>query len=145
MIFGDGPQRPLVLEAIERHALTGVVTAPGFVDRAEVDDAMGRALCLLHPSAREGYGLVVIEAAARGTPVVVAAGEDNAAVELVDAGENGVVAASADPAALAAAIAEIAAAGDELRERTRAWFARNERRLSIDASLERVVESYAPR
>ena len=145
VIFGDGPQRPLVLAAIERHALEGVVTAPGFAPREDVDDAMDRALCLLHPSAREGYGLVVIESSARGTPVVVAAGADNAAVELVDEGENGVVAPSGDPTALAAALREVADAGEPLRERTRAWFTRNERRLSIEASLERVVEGYAPR
>ena len=79
---------PAVLAAIERHGLGGVVDAPGFVDRAEVDDAMRRALCLLHPSAREGYGLVVIESSAHGTPVVVAAGPDNSAVELVDPGRE---------------------------------------------------------
>lgn len=144
-IFGDGPERPAVLAAIERHGLSDFVDAPGFVDRAEVDDAMRRALCLLHPSAREGYGLVVIESAAHGTPVVVAAGPDNSAVELVDPGENGFVASSAEPAALAAALHDVARAGPALRERTLAWFARNERRLSIEASLERVVESYAVR
>ena len=48
----------------------------------------GRALCLLLPSQREGYGLVVVEAAARGTPSVVVAGEDNAAVELIDGGRE---------------------------------------------------------
>ena len=42
-----------------------------------------RATCLVLPSSREGYGLVVIEAAAHGTPSVVVAGEDNAAAELV--------------------------------------------------------------
>ena len=36
--------------------------------------SMARALCMLLPSRREGYGLVVIEAASRGTPSVVVAG-----------------------------------------------------------------------
>ena len=58
---------------------------------------MRRALCLLLPSRREGYGLVVVEASARGTPSVVVAGEDNAAVELVEEGVNGFVAPRADP------------------------------------------------
>ena len=53
------------------------------------------ALCMALPSSREGYGLVVVEAAASATPSVVVAGEDNAATELVDEGENGFVAASA--------------------------------------------------
>ncbi len=142
LIFGDGPEREQVLAAIRRHGVEDFVSAPGFADRADIDDAMGRALCLLHPSAREGYGLVVIESAARGTPVVVAAGPDNAAVELVDAGENGVVAESSEPAALAAALHEVARGGDELRKRTRTWFARNAQRLSLESALERVAESY---
>jgi len=58
---------------------------------------------LVNPSAREGFGLVVAEAASRGTPSVVVAGEDNAAAELVVEGENGFVAASVTPAALGGA------------------------------------------
>ena len=40
--------------------------------------------------------MVVVEAAARGTPSIVVAGEDNAAVELIEEGVNGFVVASAD-------------------------------------------------
>ena len=54
-----------------------------------IDQALGRALCLVLPSRREGYGLVVVEAASRGTPSVVVAGADNAAVELLQDGVNG--------------------------------------------------------
>ena len=53
------------------------------------------ALCLVLPSRREGYGLVVVEAAAAGTPSVVVADADNAATELVEHGVNGMVAVSA--------------------------------------------------
>ena len=49
-------------------------------------------MCLVLPSRREGYGLVVIEAAAHGTPSVVVADPDNAAVELVTEGVNGFIA-----------------------------------------------------
>ena len=66
--------------------------------------AIARALCLLLPSRREGYGLVVIEAAPHGTPSVVVAGEDNAAVELIADGLNGYVAPPAPRRTLAAAI-----------------------------------------
>ena len=43
-----------------------VVEAPGFVDAERVDAALRRALCMVLPSQREGYGLIVVEAAARG-------------------------------------------------------------------------------
>ena len=118
------------------------VRAPGFVAREELDDAMSRALCLLHPSEREGYGLVVVEAAAHGTPVVVAEGPDNAAVELVAPGVNGMVAASSAAGDLADAVEAIARGGTELRESSRAWFAQNADRLSLEASLAAVVAAH---
>ena len=142
LIFGDGPERPRVLEAIERHGVGDRVQAPGFVDGEAVHDALGRALCLVLPSQREGYGLVVVEAAARGVPSVVVAHPDNAAVELVEDGVNGVVAPSGDAAVLAAAIERVREAGPALRASTAEWYGRNERRLSLDASLDRVVAAY---
>jgi glycosyltransferase involved in cell wall biosynthesis len=87
----------------------------------------------------------VIEAASRGTPSVVVAGPDNAAVELVLAGCNGVIAPSASPEDLAAAIEQVAARGRELRESTAAWFAANAERMSIDNSLKVVVGAYRTR
>jgi glycosyltransferase involved in cell wall biosynthesis len=139
-IYGDGPERPAVLAAI---AGRDWASAPGFVDAAEVDEALRRALCMVLPSRREGYGLVVVEASARGTPSVVVRGEDNAAVELVEDGENGVIAETVDD--LAAAIVRVWEAGEALRERTRAWYARNERRLSLAASVETVAATYNAR
>ena len=144
-VFGDGPERERVLEAIRAAGMEGVVSAPGFVSAEEIDAALRRALCMVLPSSREGYGLVVVEASARGTPSVVVRAEDNAALELVDDGENGVVAASAAPDELAAAILRVHEGGGALRERTRAWFARNARRLSLESSLETVAASYAAR
>jgi glycosyltransferase involved in cell wall biosynthesis len=145
VVFGDGPERGAVLAAIEREGLGDVVRAPGFVDFAEVDAALRSALCMVLPSSREGYGLVVVEASARGVPSVVVRGPDNAAVELVDEGENGVIAASASADDLADAIVRVHAEGEGLRERTREWFARNARRLSLTTSLEVVAESYRAR
>jgi glycosyltransferase involved in cell wall biosynthesis len=141
-IFGDGPARPEVLDAIAAHDASGYVDAPGFVERSRLDAALRGALCMVLPSRREGYGLVVVEASARGVPSVVVSDPDNAATELVDEGENGFVAASASPEDLAAAIERVAEAGQALRERTADWYRRNARRLSLDASLDRVAEGY---
>ena len=104
---------------------------------------MARALCLVLPSRREGYGLVVVEAAACGTPSVVVAGPDNAAVERVSEGVNGFVAPTASAEDLAAAILRVQAAGPALRASTAAWFAANAHRLSLAGSLETVAEAYA--
>ncbi len=71
--------------------------------------------------------MVVVEAAARGTPSVVVAGEDNAATELIEEGVNGIVARAPDPEAIAEAIVRVHEAGAALRERTAAWFAAQRR------------------
>jgi glycosyltransferase involved in cell wall biosynthesis len=145
VLFGDGPEREEVLAAIAREDLVGVVFAPGFVDADEVDRALRTALCLVLPSRREGYGMVVVEASARGTPSVVVAAEDNAAVELVEEGVNGFVVPSADAEDLADAILRVHGAGRALRANTCAWFARNADRLSLARSLEIVAAGYAGR
>jgi glycosyltransferase involved in cell wall biosynthesis len=141
-LFGDGPERGALDAAIAEHGLTGVVSAPGFADAQTLDVEMRRALCLLLPSRREGYGLVVVEASARGTPSVVVAGEDNAATELIVEGVNGTVVPSSDPQALADAIVRIHQSGLALRQRTAAWFAEHAEELSLEHSLGIVLESY---
>jgi glycosyltransferase involved in cell wall biosynthesis len=144
-IYGDGPERREVLRLIEEQGLGSIASAPGFVDAAELAEALAEALCMVLPSRREGYGLVVVEAAARGVPSVVVADPDNAATELVDEGENGFVAASASPEDLAAAILRVRDAGPQLRASTTAWFQRNAERLSLSSSLDRVAAAYAER
>jgi glycosyltransferase involved in cell wall biosynthesis len=141
-ILGDGPDRDEVLRLRSEHRLDGALDVPGRVDADRVEAALARALCMVLPSRREGYGLVVVEAAAQGTPSVVVAGDDNAATDLVSEGENGYLASSAAPEDLAAAIERVHAEGHDLRERTTAWFRSNAERLSLASSLEQVVESY---
>lgn len=142
MILGDGPDRSQVTTLVRELGLGSAVEVPGFVETEIVESVMTQAMCLLLPSRREGYGLVVIEAAAYGTPSVVVAGPDNAAVELIEEGVNGFIAPSAAPEDLAAAILRVHEAGPALRNSTSAWFARNARRLSLGHSLEIVLDAY---
>ena len=141
-ILGDGPERSEVMRLVAELGLDEVVEVPGFVATETVEGLMGQALCMMLPSRREGYGLVVIEAAAHGTPSVVVAGDDNAAVELVTDGVNGFIAASPSPEDLATAIVRVSDAGAALRRSTAEWFAVNARRLSLQGSLEEVARSY---
>jgi glycosyltransferase involved in cell wall biosynthesis len=141
--FGDGPERGTLLAAISAHEVTDRVSAPGFVPVGELERALRGAMCMLSTSRREGYGLVVIEAAALAVPSVVVAGADNAAVELIVDGVNGFVAADDDPATIARAIVQVHELGLSLRESTARWFAENAQRLSLESSLEAVLASYA--
>ena len=101
---------------------------------ASIDDALLTEI--------EGYGLVAVEASALGTPTIVVRSPDNAAVELVQDGENGVIADSAEPQDLADAILRVHAAGPELRSSTAEWFRRNRERLSLESSLDTVLDIY---
>jgi len=141
-ILGDGPERLEVLARVAASGLSDVVEVPGFVDGQELHATLRRALCLVLPSEREGYGMVVVEASAAGVPSVVCAAPDNAAVELIEEGVNGTVAPDASPEALAAAIERVHAGGEALRASTAAWYARNAHRLSLEASLDRVSAAY---
>jgi glycosyltransferase involved in cell wall biosynthesis len=132
LILGDGPDRAALRAAIAEHGLEDVVDAPGFAESQRVESEMRQAMCMLVTSRREGYGLVVVEAAAHGTPSVVVAGED-----------NGTIVPAADPRAVAAAIVAVHEGGSALRASTAAWFAENSESLSLECSLRTVLESYA--
>ncbi|MGV9244727.1 glycosyltransferase family 4 protein [Streptomyces sp. NPDC003710] len=65
VIVGDGPER----QRLEQLAGSGVEFA-GHVTEAEKHRLLCAAWMLLHPSAVEGWGLVVTEAAVRETPAI---------------------------------------------------------------------------
>jgi glycosyltransferase involved in cell wall biosynthesis len=145
IFYGDGPERAALTAAISEHDADSFISAPGFADGELVDADMRRALCVLLPSEREGYGMVVVEASAHATPAVVVAAPDNAAVELIADGVNGAIAGSADPETIAETIVRVHEAGMAMRASTARWFAENAERLSLEGSLKTVLESYAPK
>jgi glycosyltransferase involved in cell wall biosynthesis len=142
VVYGDGPERDEVLRRIAELPTPRLVSAPGFVESSELHQAMRRACCMLLPSRREGHSMIVVEALACGTPSVIVREDDNAAVELVEDGVNGVIAASASAEDLADAIVRVHEAGEALRNSTRDWWMRNAQRLSLTNSLKRVLATY---
>ena len=138
VLVGRGPDHAAVQAQVAGLGLSDRIALPGFVPDAELERLQGEAAVMVQPSEREGYGMVVVEASARGVPVVLVAGANNSAVELVEEGANGFVAAEPSAAALAAAIVAAVAGGDELRARVRRWYAANAARLSFAASYERI-------
>ncbi len=143
VVIGDGPERDRLREAVEQHGVGDAIDLRGFVSAEEVRETLASAGCHLLPSAREGYGLVVIEAAACGTPSVVVDHPDNAAVELIEEGVNGAVAPSSDPQAIADAVVRVIEAGAPLRERTAAWFGERAGRLTVSGSVRTILAHYA--
>lgn len=82
------------------------VTLESSSDRAGVASAMARASILVHPSPRETFGVVAVEALATGTPVV--ATDSGGVTEILGAqpGNLGALTPRDDPAALAGAIVD---------------------------------------
>ena len=77
----------------------------GFVADADLAALRREAIALAHPATSEGYGLILIEAMAVGTPVIAAAADGPA--EIVENGRNGLLVPTADPRALAQAMTRI--------------------------------------
>ena len=71
----------------------------GSVVRQTLFDAFDRADVLMFPTLSDGFGMVVTEAFSRGLPVITT--DQAGASDLVRDGENGLVIAAGDPAAIA--------------------------------------------
>ncbi|MDQ6687791.1 MAG: glycosyltransferase family 4 protein [Actinomycetota bacterium] len=69
-VLGSGWWHDELVEAGRREAVQDRVTFHGRVDDTERDRILARAWLALLPSAKEGWGLAVLEAAAQGTPTV---------------------------------------------------------------------------
>ena len=141
-ILGNGPDFEATGAAVAQLGIQAAVELRGKVTHEEVMASLAGAVCLLHPSAREGYGLVVVEATSLGTPAILVAGADNAAAELIDDGVNGYVAADAEPETLAELIVAAVEGADRLRASTLRWYEENREALSIESSLAAVQASY---
>ncbi len=141
VIVGVGPERVAVERAAAASSVSDVVVFLGRVSDEVLDDLMARAALLVNPSAREGFGLVVAEAAAHGVPSVLVDGPDNAAVDLIEPGTNGFVAPDASPAALGEAMLRAIRAGPALREATYRWYERARIERGLSRSLDRLLST----
>ncbi len=71
VLAGDGPDEPAMRALVAELGLADRVEFTGFLQGAQVSQAMGRALALLLVSTGEQWGLVINEALAAGLPVIV--------------------------------------------------------------------------
>jgi glycosyltransferase involved in cell wall biosynthesis len=113
ILIGSGPDEASLRERAAALGDGAVEVWAGASD-AEVRDALRRGSVLVHPSAREGFGLVVSEANSLAVPVVLVAGPDNAAPELIREG-GGITVANADSRELSDAIVAVVRAGETAR------------------------------
>jgi glycosyltransferase involved in cell wall biosynthesis len=137
-IVGDGPMAPLVRDAVAR--------GPGieWLGRrplAEVCDLIGRAAVLVFPSrCYETFGRVIVEAFAKGTPVV--ASNMGAMADLVEDGQTGALFEPGNPDALAAQVRRLAASPRILQPMRTAARREYELRYTGAINHERLMQAY---
>lgn len=135
-------QGPLLEELRETAVRLGLPTncVRGGVSERELELLWEQAAVLLHPSAREGYGLVIAEASASGTPVIVVRSGDNAATELVDHQCNGIISESIAKTELVAGVKAILSDRESWSESSYQWFLNEYESRSSRSSATRIVE-----
>jgi glycosyltransferase involved in cell wall biosynthesis len=142
VVVGSGPETAALRERVHSLGLDEVFRVVGRVGDDELEALLRTASVLVNPSAREGFGLVIAEAAAHATPSVVVAGEDNAAADLLIDGVNGFVASNAEAVPLGEAIVRAVRAGEALRNSTLAWFTDERETNGLGASVDEVLARY---
>ena len=105
-IVGEGSDREYLQRRVTELGLGSRVSFVSWMPEEQVYGAMKGAKVVALLSEREGFGMVVLEAMACGTPVVVASGRHTAAPDLVRSGENGYV-VPCEPQAVSEALASI--------------------------------------
>jgi glycosyltransferase involved in cell wall biosynthesis len=92
IIIGQGPDRESLEGEAARMGIAGNVRFLGRVESdADVYSYMKASRILVHPSMREGFSHVVLEANACGIPVVTVNHPQNAAQDLIADGRNGFI------------------------------------------------------
>jgi len=121
-ISGDSndPYGQKVLAAIESSPYADDIEYLGRVSDAKKLELMRKSHFIAVTSVKEGWGLIVSEAASQGTPAVVY--DIDGLRDSVQAGRTGLVATQSNPRSLAVAIAELLADPNEYeRLRREAW------------------------
>ena len=143
VVVGDGDLRAGYAQQAQSLGLGERVRFLGSLDDAALPQAYRAADVVAFPSVSraEAFGLVALEAAACGKPVV--ASNLPGVRTVVRDGETGVLVPPAQPAALANALADLLQQGERRRQLGRAARARVERELSWDHAIDRLLSSYA--
>jgi glycosyltransferase involved in cell wall biosynthesis len=133
-VVGDGWWAPQLRRAARDHGVDDIVEFTGHVDEAEKARQVARSWLLALPSLKEGWGLVVMEAASCGVPAVAYA-DAGGVSESIAHGETGVL-VSGDERDFATALDLLLSDDHRRQEMGRAARARSQK-YSWDASAEK--------
>jgi glycosyltransferase involved in cell wall biosynthesis len=135
--WGDAQNVDELTTFVRQRGLDNVVTFHGAVSRDELIRAYDRTDIVLVPSRwEEPFGLVAIEAMARGVPVI--ASDVGCLRDVIEHGTNGLLVKAADAQELAAAITQLADHPEEARRLGAAGRELVLRRYTLDVCTERI-------
>jgi glycosyltransferase involved in cell wall biosynthesis len=103
LLLGQGRLERNLKQTIARSEAVATIQVAGF--RPDLRAFLGRIDVLVHPAAREGLGVVLLEAQAAGVPIVATAA--GGIPEAVAANESALLVAPGNRAALAAALTRL--------------------------------------
>lgn len=107
VVIGAGTWERRMRRAIERAGVGGSIDLTGVLDAAGVRAALDASSALVLPSRAEGYGRVILEAFARGRPVI--ASSVGGISDIVDHGRTGLLVPPGDADVLAGAVCDLLA------------------------------------
>jgi glycosyltransferase involved in cell wall biosynthesis len=131
LLFGRGPLHEEVSRKVVEAGLENTVRLPGF--REDLPTLLPCLDLLVHPATREGLGIILLQAAASGIPVV--ASKAGGIPEAVVDQETGLLVPPSDPGALASAVSSILS--DPVRARSLGD--RGRHRIHSEFSVDRMV------
>jgi glycosyltransferase involved in cell wall biosynthesis len=138
-VIGDGPERDELLHQARALGLEHAVDFRHEVgEQKEVYALIKAAKVFVFPSAREGFGIAVLEALACGVPVITTSAPDNLARHLVARSANGTICAPSASAIADAVKSVLANHGSAAADRSAAgssWLAA----YDWDAVADRVI------
>ncbi|HSM08292.1 MAG TPA: glycosyltransferase family 4 protein [Gemmatimonadota bacterium] len=137
LLVGEGTDGPAVGRRIAASPASRRFRTAGY--RSEAPALMGACDAMALPSASEGLGRAVVESMARATPPIVT---PTGASELIEDGVSGRIVPHDDPAAIAAAIAELASDSAHRERMGRAARERIRRDFSIEQTICRTRDLY---
>jgi glycosyltransferase involved in cell wall biosynthesis len=111
----------------------------GYVSEVDLASLYRESLALVHPAISEGFGLVLLEAMALGTPVIAAAADGPS--ELIIDGQTGLLVATADSNGLAQAMIRLLNTPDLVKAISKNCIATTNR-FSVEKMVKSTVDVY---
>ncbi|MCU0857120.1 MAG: glycosyltransferase family 4 protein [Pontiellaceae bacterium] len=90
-IIGPGAERPALEDQVRNAGLAGRVQFEGTIPGDRLHELFRRAQVFVLPSDQEGFGMVLIEAMAAGTPVLAQRAASSAAASIITHGQSGLL------------------------------------------------------